>query len=79
MTTIKYGDKIKLVNQYKNPEENAGYLDSNGKLGILGGAQAFGVQTSAHPDRAGMGTATWQVRKYGARLTVQEKKSCTVA
>ena len=61
MTTIKYGDKIKLVNQYKNPEENAGYLDSNGKLGILGGAQAFGVQTSAKPDRAGKGTATWEI------------------
>ena len=42
MTTIKYGDKIKLVNQYTKETEvdavpNAGYLDSYGNLGILGG------------------------------------------
>ena len=58
MTTINYGDKIKLVNQYTS--KPFGYLDSYGNLGILGGAQAYGVQTSANPDRDG-GSGTWQV------------------
>ena len=62
MTTINYGDKIKLVNQYTSGTAvpNAGYLDSYGNLGILGGAQAYGVQTSAKPNRDG-GSGTWQV------------------
>ena len=62
---MSYGDKIKLVNQYNKKTDldavpNAGYLDSYGNLGILDGARAFGVQTSAKPDRDS-GSGTWQL------------------
>ena len=63
---IKYGDKIKLVNQYTDVDAvpNAGYLDTYGNLGILGGARAFGVQTGRQSQSSaprGEGTSTWQL------------------
>ena len=59
---IKYGDKIKLVNQYtdKTAVPNAGYLDTYENLGIIDDARAFGVQTSAKPNRDN-GSGTWEV------------------
>ena len=39
---------------------NAGYLDTYKNLGIIDDARAFGVQTSAKPNRDN-GSGTWEV------------------
>ena len=57
-----YGDKVKLVNQYKIGEEvEVGrYLDTCGHVGDTT-PPSFGVRTSPSPDRVNQGTANWQI------------------
>jgi hypothetical protein len=54
MTTIKYGDKVHILNGYSN--WNGGYLDSNGHSTD---GDTYNVSTNASPHRDASGTGTW--------------------
>ena len=60
-TPVCYGDKIKLVNQYKIGKAEVGrYLNTYGHVGDTT-PPSFGVRTSPSPDRVNQGTANWQI------------------